>query len=44
PLALAAVAFALRDLLARRKRAPSEGNGHAEAEGLEHTVEEVHAP
>ncbi len=44
PVAVAVVAFALSDLLARRRPAPSEGNGHAEAEGLEHTVEEVRAP
>ncbi len=43
PLAVAAAAFALRDLLARRRPDPSEGNGHAEAEALEHTVEEVQA-
>lgn len=41
PLALAAIAFALRDLLTRRRPAPSEGNGHTDAEALEHTVEEV---
>lgn len=41
PLALAAGAFALRDLLARRRPTPSEGNGHTDAEALEHTVEEV---
>ena len=44
PLALATAAFALRDFLARRGRPPSAGNGHAEAEALEHTVEEVQAP
>ena len=43
PLALAAVAFALRGLLARRGRPASAGNGHAEAEALEHTVEETQA-
>jgi hypothetical protein len=43
PLAVAAAAFALRDLLARRRPDPSEGNGHAETEALEHTVEEVQA-
>ncbi len=43
PLALATAAFALRDLLARRGRPSSAGNGHAEAEALEHTVEEVTA-
>lgn len=43
PLASAAAAFALRDILARRRPHPSEGNGHAEAEALEHTVEEVQA-
>jgi hypothetical protein len=43
PLAVAAAAFALRDLLARRRPQPSDGNGHAEAEALEHTVEEIQA-
>ena len=43
PLAVAAAAFALRDLLARRRPETSQGNGHAEAEALEHTVEEVQA-
>ncbi len=43
PVALAAAAFALRALLGRRRREPSEGNGHAEAEALEHTVREVGA-
>ena len=43
PLALATAAFAIRDLLARRGRPPSAGNGHAEAEALEDTVEEVKA-
>ncbi len=43
PLAVGAAAFALRDLLARRGRPSSAGNGHAEAEALEHTVEEVQA-
>jgi len=43
PLAVAAAAFVLRDLLAQRRPDPSEGNGHAEAEALEHTVEEVQA-
>ncbi len=43
PLALASAAFALRDLLAKGRRALPEGNGHAEAEGLEQTVEEVRA-
>ncbi len=43
PLALATAAFALRDLLTRRSRTPSEGNGHTDAEALEHTVEEVQA-
>lgn len=42
PLAVAA-AFTLRDLLAQRTPDPSEGNGHAEVEALEHTVEEVQA-
>lgn len=44
PLALACAAFALRDLLAQGRRGLAEGNGHAEAEGLEHTVEEARAP
>ncbi len=43
PLAVVAAAFALRDLLARRGQPSSAGNGHAEAEALEHTVEEVQA-
>jgi len=43
PLAVAATAFALRALLARRRPETSQGNGHAEAEALEHTVEEVQA-
>ena len=43
PLALATAAFAIRNLLARRGRPPSAGNGHAEAEALENTVEEVKA-
>ncbi len=44
PLALVTAAFAVRDFLARRGRPPSAGNGHAEAEALENTVEEVQAP
>ncbi|MEE8370279.1 MAG: hypothetical protein V3S00_05880 [Dehalococcoidia bacterium] len=44
PLALATAAFALRDFLARRGLPPSAGNGHAEADALENTVEEVQAP
>ena len=43
PLIAFAAAFAARDLLARRPAHP-RGNGHAEIEGLEHTVEEVRAP
>ncbi len=43
PLIAVAGAFALRDVLARRGRPASAGNGHAEAEALEHTVEEVQA-
>lgn len=43
PLVVAAAAFTLRDLLSRRRPDPSESNGHAEAEALEHTVEEVQA-
>ncbi len=41
PIALAASAFALRDRLARRRPALSGGNGHTDAEALEHTVDEV---
>jgi hypothetical protein len=43
PLAVAAAVFIVRDLVARRALDPSEGNGHAEVEALEHTVEEVQA-
>ena len=43
PLLAFAAAFAARDLFARRPANP-HGNGHAEVEGLEHTVEEVRAP
>ena len=43
PLLAFAAAFAARDFLARRPARPN-GNGHAEIEGLEHTVEEVRAP
>ena len=43
PVALAAAAFALRDLLARRQPAPSAGNGHSDAEALQYTVEEAPA-
>ena len=43
PLLAFAAAFAARDLAARRPAHP-HGNGHAEIEGLEHTVEEVRAP
>ena len=43
PLVVVAAAFALRNLLVRRGRPSSAGNGHAEAEALEHTVEEVQA-
>ena len=43
PLVVGAAAFALRNLLARRGRPSSAGNGHAEAEALGHTVEEVQA-
>ncbi len=41
PLVVAAAVFALRDLLARRKPSASQGNGHVDAEALEHTVEEA---
>lgn len=45
PLAVAAVAFALRDWIVRRRagRYP-RGDGHAEDERLTDTVEEVRAP
>ena len=43
PLVVGAAAFALRNLLVRRGRPSSGGNGHAKAEALEHTVEEVQA-
>jgi len=43
PLLAFAAAFAARDLFARPLANP-HGNGHAEVEGLEHTVEEVRAP
>ena len=43
PLLAFAAAFAARDLLAGPPANP-RGNGHAEVEGLEHTVEEVRAP
>lgn len=43
PLVVASAVFAVRDLLARRSPLASTGNGHAEAEALEHTVEEVQA-
>ena len=44
PLIAFAAAFAVRDLVARRRQAHPRGNGHGEVEGLEHTVEEVRAP
>ncbi|MEX0799631.1 MAG: hypothetical protein WD379_00270 [Dehalococcoidia bacterium] len=44
PLAVAAAAFALRDLLSRQRQGLHGGNGHAEIAGLEDTVEEVRAP
>ena len=43
PVALAAGAFALRDRLERRRQALSGGNGHTDAEALDHTIEEVQA-
>ncbi len=43
PLALAVAAFRLREVMARRRRAHWEGNGHVDAEALEHTVEDVAA-
>ncbi len=43
PLVVAAAVFAVRDLLAHRSPSASAGNGNAEAEALEHTVEEVQA-
>ncbi len=43
PVVVASAVFALRDLLARRSPSAAQGNGHADAEALEHTVEEVQA-
>jgi hypothetical protein len=43
PLALAATAFKVQEILARRRRALWEGDGPTDAEALEHTVEEVAA-
>jgi hypothetical protein len=43
PLVVASAVFAVRDRLARRSPSASAGNGHAEAEALEYTVEEVQA-
>jgi hypothetical protein len=43
PVLAFAAAFAARDLLAGRTAQP-HGNGHAQVERLEHTVEEVRAP
>ena len=43
PLAVTAAAFALRDHFSRRVPDPSEGDGRADAEALEQTVEEVQA-
>jgi hypothetical protein len=43
PAAVAAAAFAMRDLIDRRRQPRHEGNGHADPEALEHTVEEVQA-
>ncbi len=43
PLVVAAAVFAVRDLLARRSPLVSQGNGHVDAEALEHTGEEVQA-
>ena len=43
PVLVFAAAFAARDLVARQPAQP-HGNGHAEVEGLEHTVEEIRAP
>jgi len=43
PLLAFAAAFAARDLFAKPPANP-RGNGHAEVEGLEHTVEEIRAP
>ena len=44
PLLAFATAFAVRGLLARRRQPRPRGNGHSDAGGLEHTVEEVRAP
>ena len=44
PLFVVAAAFAVRDLFAARRPGHPRGNGHAEIEGLEHTVEEARAP
>jgi len=43
PAVVAAAAFAVRDLVDRRRQPRHEGNGHAGVEALEHTVEEVQA-
>jgi hypothetical protein len=43
PAVAAVAAFALRDLIDRGRRPRHEGNGHADPEALEHTVEEVQA-
>lgn len=43
PTIAAAAAFALWYLIERRRAPRHEGNGHAGAEELEHTVEEVQA-
>ena len=45
PWLLVALAFAVRDWLARRRPGPHpRGDGHAEDERLADTVEEVRAP
>jgi len=44
PVLAFAAAFAVRDLFAGKHPAHQGGNGHAEIEGLEHTVEEARAP
>jgi hypothetical protein len=43
PAVVAVAAFAVRDLIDRRRAPPHEGNGHADADALEYTVEEVQA-
>lgn len=44
PLVVASIAFALRDLLLRRRGPGPRADGHAQRERLAETVEEMHAP